>query len=58
MSRADYDVIVVGGGMVGSALAALLAEQNLHIAVVEAGGEARFDDDSDIGLRVSAGSAA
>ncbi|MEL7447631.1 MAG: UbiH/UbiF/VisC/COQ6 family ubiquinone biosynthesis hydroxylase [Pseudomonadota bacterium] len=54
MSKPDYDVIVIGGGMVGGSLAALLADQRLAVAVVEAAGEAHFDEDSDIGLRVSA----
>ena len=32
----DYDVIIVGGGMVGASLACALSAQNLRIALVEA----------------------
>ncbi|MDP6096892.1 MAG: UbiH/UbiF/VisC/COQ6 family ubiquinone biosynthesis hydroxylase [Gammaproteobacteria bacterium] len=31
----DFDLIIVGGGMVGASLACLLAETNLHIALVD-----------------------
>jgi flavin-dependent dehydrogenase len=37
-----FDVIVVGGGMAGSALAGLLAQSGLGVLVVER--EARFRD--------------
>lgn len=37
MSGGDYDVIVVGGGLVGSATALGLASAGLHVALVEAG---------------------
>jgi 2-octaprenylphenol hydroxylase len=33
----DYDVIIVGGGLVGMVLAAFLAEQDLKIALIETG---------------------
>jgi len=32
----SFDVVVVGGGMVGATLAACLAQANLHVAIVEA----------------------
>ena len=45
----QYDVIIVGGGMVGASLACALSGQNLRIAMVEAvqpeiRGEAGYDD--------------
>ncbi|MGY6553982.1 MAG: FAD-dependent oxidoreductase [Wenzhouxiangella sp.] len=36
MSRLDFDLIVVGGGVAGAACAALLARQNRRVALVEA----------------------
>jgi len=49
-----FDVIIVGGGMVGSTLACALAETNLKIAVIEKTipGELKPNDEYD--LRVSA----
>lgn len=49
-----FDVIVVGGGMVGATLAAALAHSNLSIAVVEATEPDSFDAVQDYDLRVSA----
>ena len=40
MSGGDYDVIVVGGGLVGSATALGLASAGLQVALVEAGPQA------------------
>jgi choline dehydrogenase len=36
--NATYDYVVVGGGVAGSVAAARLAEKNLSVALVEAGG--------------------
>jgi len=55
--RLDFDVIVIGGGMVGACLAALLARQehlaNWRIAVVEPTAP-RAPDEQHLDLRVSA----
>ena len=36
MTNTDYDLIIIGGGMVGASLAISLAEQPLRIALIEA----------------------
>jgi len=36
MTRADYDLLIIGGGMVGASLACALAGQDLRIGLVEA----------------------
>ncbi|MEJ2602390.1 MAG: UbiH/UbiF/VisC/COQ6 family ubiquinone biosynthesis hydroxylase [Gammaproteobacteria bacterium] len=53
---AGFDVAVVGGGMVGLALAALLHAEDgsIRVAVVDAGPTPAFDESGDVGLRVSA----
>ncbi|MBK1643482.1 2-octaprenyl-3-methyl-6-methoxy-1,4-benzoquinol hydroxylase [Thiocapsa imhoffii] len=53
-ARLTYDVIVVGGGMVGAALARACAGQGLRIAVVEAREPQREWPRGEIDLRVSA----
>lgn len=52
--RDRCDVAVVGGGMVGSALAALLVRGGLSVSLVEAREPPAFDPDAPVGLRVSA----
>lgn len=47
----DYDIIIAGGGMIGTSLGLALAPLNLHVAVVEAiargaGQQPSFDDRS------------
>lgn len=53
MSR-HYDVIVVGGGMVGATLACALGQGGLRVGVVEAREPRLFDPHADYDLRVSA----
>ncbi|NEX21302.1 UbiH/UbiF/VisC/COQ6 family ubiquinone biosynthesis hydroxylase [Thiorhodococcus mannitoliphagus] len=50
----DFDVVVVGGGMVGAAFAAALSGKGLSIAVIEAREPARDWPEGEIDLRVSA----
>jgi 2-octaprenylphenol hydroxylase len=49
-----YDVVIIGGGMVGASLAALLAESHMQVAVVEAFIPTDFDVQQPYDLRVSA----
>lgn len=49
-----FDVIVVGGGMVGASVALSLAEQGLTIAVIEKQQPSHVDDSAPYNLRVSA----
>lgn len=50
----DFDVLVVGGGMVGAAQAAALAQAGFSVALIEAQRPKAFDPTADIDLRVSA----
>ena len=52
-----FDVVIVGGGMVGSACAAGLAEQGMSVAMIEASPPAAYDPQQPPDLRVSAISA-
>lgn len=54
MSSTDYDVIIVGAGMVGTALASLLVRSNFSVALVEAHEPTAFDQQAEVGLRVAA----
>ncbi|SFG31721.1 UbiH/UbiF/VisC/COQ6 family ubiquinone biosynthesis hydroxylase [Neptunomonas qingdaonensis] len=49
-----YDVVIVGGGMVGGALACALGNTSLKVAVIETQLPAAFDVTQDHDLRVSA----
>ncbi len=53
----QYDIIIVGGGMVGSALACKLAVTSLKIAIIERQSPTPFDNQQPMDLRVSAISA-
>ncbi|MGV6808654.1 MAG: UbiH/UbiF/VisC/COQ6 family ubiquinone biosynthesis hydroxylase [bacterium] len=53
-----YDLVIVGGGIVGSTLACLLAPHPLRIAVIEASIPSEYVVDEPYDLRVSAISAA
>jgi 2-octaprenylphenol hydroxylase len=50
----SYDVIIVGGGMVGATLACDLARQHRRVALVEARPPQAFKSDDPFDLRVSA----
>lgn len=50
----DFDVIVVGGGMVGAAQAAALGQAGFRVALIEVRQPPPFDPAADVDLRVSA----
>ena len=54
----QFEIVVVGGGMTGLTIAALLAHgehrDQLRITVVDAGKRPMFDSSDDVSLRVSA----
>ncbi|MES1926298.1 UbiH/UbiF/VisC/COQ6 family ubiquinone biosynthesis hydroxylase [Salinisphaera sp. T31B1] len=52
--RAQYDVAIVGGGMVGAVLAVALEQADFSVALVEARQPTRFDPGADYDLRLSA----
>jgi len=51
--KPDYDVVIIGGGLVGSALACALGGSDKSVLVLESGA-AQIDTPSDYDLRVSA----
>jgi 2-octaprenyl-3-methyl-6-methoxy-1,4-benzoquinol hydroxylase len=50
----DYDVVVVGGGMVGAAAAIGLAQLGLRVAVIESRQPQPYDPDQPLDVRISA----
>lgn len=52
--KAGFDVVVVGGGMVGGALGCALAQEGFAVALVEAREPQRFWPEGEIANRVSA----
>ncbi len=50
----DTDILIVGAGMVGATLAALLADSGLRVLVADAGDDPRKTPVEDVTLRVSA----
>jgi 2-octaprenyl-3-methyl-6-methoxy-1,4-benzoquinol hydroxylase len=54
VSRPEFDIAVIGGGMVGAATACLLLRANFSVALVEAGNPPAYDPSAPVGLRVSA----
>ena len=54
MSESIYDVAIIGAGMVGATLASLLSRSGFSVALVEAVEPQAFDDQTEVGLRVSA----
>lgn len=54
MSVVDFDVAIVGGGMVGATTACLLLREGFSVALIEAREAPKFDASRDVGLRVSA----
>ena len=50
----DFDLVIVGAGAVGSALAAALRDSGLSIAILDAREPSRFSLDADLDLRVFA----
>ena len=50
----NFDIVIVGGGVVGAALACALKDQDLSIALLDAQAPAVFDKSSELDLRVFA----
>jgi 2-octaprenyl-3-methyl-6-methoxy-1,4-benzoquinol hydroxylase/2-octaprenylphenol hydroxylase len=54
VSAVNYDVAIIGAGMVGATLGSLLSRSGFSVALVEAREPPPFDAGADVGLRVSA----
>ena len=54
MNDLNYDVAIIGAGMVGATLASLLSRSGFSVALVEASEPQAFDANAEVGLRVSA----
>ena len=54
MNSREFDVVIVGAGMVGASAAIALARNGLKIALIEAAPPPRADADAEYDLRVSA----
>jgi 2-octaprenyl-3-methyl-6-methoxy-1,4-benzoquinol hydroxylase len=52
--KQEFDVVVVGGGMVGAAVACCLGGSDLKVAVIESQVPEAFDEQQPHDLRVSA----
>lgn len=52
--KCDYDIVICGGGMIGAAMAALLAPSGFSIAVIETQAPAEYDLSQCFDLRISA----
>jgi len=52
--KPHYDVLIIGGGIVGLTLACALAKSRLQVAVIEANELAEINKADDYDLRVSA----
>lgn len=52
--KPDYDIAIVGGGMVGAVLAVALSRADFSVALIEAKQPPRFDPDTGYTLRLSA----
>ncbi len=54
MQDSHFDVVIVGGGMVGAALACGLAQQQFRVAVIERAEPAAFEASQEPDIRISA----
>ena len=52
--KCDYDIVICGGGMIGAALATLLAPHGFSIALVDGHKPGRYDLSQKFDLRISA----